>query len=116
MPRSTHTLKRSTSTSSNNSNPVSLHKPTPVPMISQSPTIFSSMKQGFGFGIGSSIAHSLFDTRPIIQPKLDLENNMIDRNSCNVFVDSLNKCKLEGFCSEDFIQSLEENLKKCNKK
>ena len=27
------------------------------------PSLFSSMKQGFGFGIGSSIAHNIFDSK-----------------------------------------------------
>jgi len=27
------------------------------------PTLFSSIKQGFGFGIGSSIAHNIFDRK-----------------------------------------------------
>jgi hypothetical protein len=30
----------------------------------ENPSLFSSMKQGFGFGIGSSIAHNIFDSKP----------------------------------------------------
>jgi len=36
-------------------------------------SLFSSVKQGFGFGIGSSIAHNIFDsgaTKPL-PPRLD---------------------------------------------
>ena len=33
-----------------------------VPSSSQPPSMIDSMKQGFGFGIGSSIAHNLFRT------------------------------------------------------
>jgi len=29
----------------------------------QPPSLFSSIKQGFGFGIGSSIAHNIFDSK-----------------------------------------------------
>jgi hypothetical protein len=29
----------------------------------QQPNLFSSIKQGFGFGIGSSIAHNIFDSK-----------------------------------------------------
>ena len=32
--------------------------------LNQTPSLFSSVKQGFGFGIGSSIAHSIFGSRP----------------------------------------------------
>jgi hypothetical protein len=113
MPRNVHTLKKSSPTL-NNSNSVTNYKPNHVPMISHSPSMFDSMKQGFGFGVGSSIAHSLFDPKPIIQPKLD--NSSIDRNSCDVFSDELTKCNLDGFCSNDFIKSLQNNLKKCENK
>ena len=29
----------------------------------EQPSLFSSIKQGFGFGIGSSIAHNIFDSK-----------------------------------------------------
>lgn len=29
----------------------------------QHPNLFSSIKQGFGFGVGSSIAHNIFDSK-----------------------------------------------------
>ena len=29
----------------------------------EGPSLFSSVKQGFGFGIGSSIAHNIFDSK-----------------------------------------------------
>lgn len=31
----------------------------------EQPSLFGSMKQGFGFGIGSSIAHNIFDAKPV---------------------------------------------------
>ena len=40
------------------------------------PSLFSSVKQGFGFGIGSSIAHNIFDNKemkplPSLHPVID---------------------------------------------
>jgi hypothetical protein len=40
------------------------------------PSLFSSIKQGFGFGIGSSIAHNIFDSKaakplPPLHPVID---------------------------------------------
>ena len=32
------------------------------------PSLFSSVKQGFGFGIGSSIAHNIFDSKEAKPP------------------------------------------------
>lgn len=47
-------------------NPVAVqHSP-----VNELPSLFSSMKQGFGFGVGSSIAHNIFDSKPA-KPVLD---------------------------------------------
>ena len=40
--------------------PTIIHSPAPTP--SPAPSMVDSMKQGFGFGIGSAIAHNLFNT------------------------------------------------------
>ena len=41
--------------------------------VNEHPSLFSSIKQGFGFGIGSSIAHNIFDSKPVrpLQPVID---------------------------------------------
>ena len=49
------------------------------------PSLFSSMKQGFGFGIGSSIAHNIFDSKeakplPPLQPLPPLRS-VIDKTT-----------------------------------
>ena len=36
----------------------------PAPIQSSSPSMMDTMKQGFAFGIGSSIAHNIFDSKP----------------------------------------------------
>ena len=38
--------------------------PTPLPVQIPSQSMFSTIKQGFGLGLGSSIAHRLFDPSP----------------------------------------------------
>ena len=40
--------------------------------LNQNPSLFSSVKQGFGFGVGSSIAHNIFDSKPA-QPRQPLD-------------------------------------------
>ena len=44
--------------------PLQSHKPSPMkptaPLQTQPPSMFDTMKQGFSFGVGSSIAHSIF--------------------------------------------------------
>ena len=39
----------------------------------EQPSLFSSIKQGFGFGIGSSIAHNIFDSKGVkpLDPVID---------------------------------------------
>jgi hypothetical protein len=40
----------------------------------EKPSLFSSIKQGFGFGLGSSIAHNIFDSKeakPLHSPVTD---------------------------------------------
>jgi hypothetical protein len=46
------------------------------PSGNEGPSLFSSIKQGFGFGIGSSIAHNIFDSKeikplPSLHPVID---------------------------------------------
>jgi hypothetical protein len=80
--------------------PTITHSPTPIPSPSQSPSMVDSMKQGFGFGIGSAIAHNLFRTNnnqetpkksePITEPKLtndkiyELYNKCLEKNDKNI--------------------------------
>ena len=76
-----------------------LPAPTTVNTPSQAPSMVDSMKQGFGFGIGSAIAHNLFRTNkdetpkknePIIEPKLtndkiyELYNKCLEKNDKNI--------------------------------
>ena len=47
--------------------------------LNQNPSLFSSVKQGFGFGVGSSIAHNIFDTkaaRPVIDKTTEFKQCM----------------------------------------
>lgn len=68
MPRSTRINSKS-STSKQNVPPPS-HVPTPSPYVqssapvqAQAPSMFDTIKQGFSFGVGSSIAHNIFDSK-----------------------------------------------------
>jgi hypothetical protein len=42
-----------------------------IQISNQQPSLFSSIKQGFGFGIGSSIAHNIFDSKEAKNPVTD---------------------------------------------
>jgi len=77
--------------------PTIIHAPSLSPL--KPPSMLDSMKQGFGFGIGSAIAHNLFRTNkdetpkknePIIEPKLtndkiyELYNKCLENNDNNI--------------------------------
>ena len=66
MPRSSN--NKSSQTKQNIPAPSTSHVPlpsplhVPLPSASHGPSMVDSMKQGFGFGIGSAIARNLFNT------------------------------------------------------
>ena len=84
--------------------PLNVPSPSPsyVPSTTQTkpPSMVDSMKQGFGFGIGSAIASNLFNTNnkdegpkkhdPITEPKLsndkiyELYNKCLEKNDNNI--------------------------------
>jgi hypothetical protein len=57
--------------------------------VNQHPSLFASVKQGFGFGIGSSIAHNIFDSKatnplpphPVIDKTTEFKQCMEKTNS-----------------------------------
>jgi hypothetical protein len=52
--------------------------------VNEQPSLFSSMKQGFGFGIGSSIAHNIFDSKPplSLQPQQPVIDKTTEFKQC----------------------------------
>jgi len=80
---------------------------TPLPVQIQSQSMFSTIKQGFGLGLGSSIAHRLFDPSPHrnenipkneVIPKNDIipNNDVIPNNESKLTTEKMyelyNKC------------------------
>jgi hypothetical protein len=62
----------------------------------QQPSLFSNIKQGFGFGVGSSIAHNIFDSKetkpqqPVIDKtrefKLCMEKTYNNYDECSAIL------------------------------
>lgn len=108
MPRSSNSKSSHTPPPPQRRAPSPLNVPSPSPMPSsvpsttqtKPPSMVDSMKQGFGFGIGSAIAHNLFRTNnnqetpkknePITEPKLsndkiyELYNKCLETNDKNI--------------------------------
>ena len=60
----------------------------------QVPTLFNSMKQGFGFGVGSSIARNLFEHKPPVKSdptaefKRCMERTFNNYETCEIYLPS----------------------------
>jgi len=109
MPRSTKqkttftpkSVPRSVSPPAPRSVPAPALTPLPAPVQTQSQSMFSTIKQGFGLGLGSSIAHRLFDPSPHRNeniPKNDVspKNDVIPNNESKITTEKMyelyNKC------------------------
>ena len=109
MPRSTKqkttftpkSAPRSVSPPAPRSVPAPALTPIPLPAQTQSQSMFDTMKKGFSFGIGSSIAHRLFDPSPHRNeniPKNDVspKNDVIPNNESKLTTEKMyelyNKC------------------------
>ena len=100
MPRSSNSKSSQRRAPSPAPSPVPTIIHAPSPSYSQSPSMVDNMKQGFGFGIGSAIAHNLFRTNnkeetpkkneTITEPKLtndkiyELYNKCLETNDKNI--------------------------------
>ena len=67
--------------------------PAPVPIQIQSHSMFDTMKQGFSFGIGSAIAHRLFDPSPHRNENIP-KNDVIPKNEVILKSEVNNESKL----------------------
>ena len=109
MPRSTKINSKSSISKQNVPPPAPAPTYTPL----QAPSMFDTIKQGFSFGVGSSIAHNIFDSKSkdthtnantntnetkLTADKLYelynkcLDNNIINNNNidCNIIFQNMN--------------------------
>jgi hypothetical protein len=90
-------------------------KPLPIynpPMYIPKPTLFDSVKQGFGLGLGSSIGHKVVDS--FMGSSIKTNNNNIN-NKCDTIKNEYNKCMLENKYNDpkDTCYKLEKEYEQC---
>jgi len=110
MPRSTSRTNTKLSETKQNIPPPARTQ-SQVPTQVQSPSMLDNMKQGFSFGLGSALAHSIFKPKPndekvitkeiTTEPKLttdkiyELYNKCLEKNDnnidCNIILNNINK-------------------------
>jgi hypothetical protein len=88
MPRTT-TNKQSNKNILNKSNVSPITLPITQPVVIRNNSLFSSIKEGFGFGIGSTIARNMFggstvyrDTVTPVHPMLSSKVSCVEYNKC----------------------------------
>jgi hypothetical protein len=79
MPRKTNKTNSNSYTTKQNTPPPSQIQPPPSIQI-QPPSMWDSVKQGFSFGIGSSIAHNIFRSKDENKPINKDVNETINKN------------------------------------
>jgi len=70
------------------------------------PTFASSMKQGFGFGVGSSIAHTIVGN---LLPKTPTHT----KKNCDPILSEYNQCFTNANCTHEQMETLSNELKQC---
>jgi hypothetical protein len=102
MPR-THTSS-STHLSKSSPAPVVFQNPyssvAPRPPIIEQPTLGQSIKQGFGFGAGSAIAHRFFGATPTVVSVPDKKVQLPCENERSAFESCLKSKTIDDFCGE----------------
>ena len=91
-----------------------VHKPfTSLPLY-KPPTLFDSVKQGFGFGLGSSIAHSIMSpktTQSPIVPEAPRAYTPYIEKKCDIIEKEFEKRNINLDCSEELVKEYNKCLK-----
>ena len=84
----------------------------PIPRdIYNKPSLIDSIKSGFGFGIGSSIAHNTINNMFKTFDNSGNDNTKYD--DCNKIMENFNRCIRSDNCSKDTIDTFNKLLEKC---
>ena len=96
MPRSTSPTKKVVSASA----PLAL--PLPMPMPVPQPSLMQTLKEGFAFGTGSSLARNVIDR--VMPPSRDLPHSRVCHEPCVLELKEYENCILtqdsEAFCGD----------------
>jgi len=89
-----------------------IHKPlTPLPLY-KPPTLVDTIKQGFGFGLGSAVAHRAVDSfmgpKQIEAPRVFTP--CIEKK-CDIIEKEFEKCNINLNCSDELVKEYNQCLK-----
>jgi len=90
---------------------------TPLPLY-KPPTLTDTIKQGFGFGLGSAVAHRAVDsfmspktTEHLIVQQAPREYTPVIEKKCNSIKNQFEKCNINLSCSDELIKEYNSCLK-----
>lgn len=106
-------MPRSSPPSKTKATPVAIRNPSSIASNSPSvfvegPTLGQSLKQGFGFGAGSAIAHGMFGTTPTVV----ISNDKKIESTCEKERIAFETC-VKDKSTEDFCQKDQDFYKQC---
>jgi hypothetical protein len=96
-----------------------VHKPlTPLPLY-KAPTLVDTIKQGFGFGLGSAVAHRAVDSfmgsRTVDSLNSPKESQKIYtpciEKKCDIIEKEFEKCNINLNCSDELVKEYNNCLK-----
>lgn len=91
-----------------------VHRPFTALPLYKPPTLFDTVKQGFGFGIGSSIAHSIMSpttTQSPIRSEASRVYTPYIEKKCDIIEKEFEKCNINLNCSDELVKEYNKCLK-----
>jgi hypothetical protein len=91
---------------------------TPTPLHVEQPTLGQTIKQGFGFGVGTSLARNLVDrafaspAQPQTQTQTQTQTQQKPQKSCKELEAEFNQC-IKGQLPENTCQDFLERYNQC---
>jgi hypothetical protein len=80
------------------------NQPKEIIVKQESPSLFSSIQQGFGFGMGSALAHNIFNHHPKPTPvkpiTTETTTESYTQNFCNEIQNQFTECDFNGSCND----------------
>lgn len=80
------------------------------------PSFFQTIKEGFGFGMGSSIAHNIFDSKKeVVVSHTNIPSTSTNKPTneiCDKIIKEYNDCQIN-YCNSEKLDSIQKLYEQC---